>query len=57
MGITYAEIDATLAAWAAGKQPDLPADRIVHVEGMVARSAHKRALPPAFPVKRCQEQV
>ncbi len=52
MGITYAEIDAILAAWDAGQEPDLPADRIAKVEGMVARSAHKRAMPPAFPVKR-----
>jgi NAD+ synthase len=52
MGITYAEIDAILAAWAAGQQPALPPDRIAKVEGMVARSAHKRALPPAFPAQR-----
>jgi NAD+ synthase len=52
MGITYAELDAILAAWEAGQQPDLPPDRIAKVEGMVTRSAHKRALPPAFPVKR-----
>jgi NAD+ synthase len=52
MGITYAEIDAILAAWDAGEEPDLPADRIAKVEDMVARSAHKRAMPPAYPVKR-----
>jgi NAD+ synthase len=52
MGITYVEIDAILAAWDAGKSPDLPADRIAKVEDMVARSAHKRALPPSFQVKR-----
>jgi NAD+ synthase len=52
MGITYAEIDAILAAWAAGQRPDLPADRIAKVEGMVTRSAHKRAIPPSFPIKR-----
>jgi NAD+ synthase len=52
MGITYAEIDAILAAWDAGQEPDLPADRIAKVEGMVTRSAHKRAMPPAFPIKR-----
>jgi NAD+ synthase len=52
MGITYAEIDAILAAWQAGEAPDLPADRIAKVEGMVARSAHKRAMPPSFPVER-----
>ncbi len=52
MGITYAEIDAILAAWDAGQEPDLPADRIAKVERMVARSAHKRAMPPAFHVTR-----
>jgi NAD+ synthase len=52
MGITYAEIDAILAAWEAGETPNLPADRIAKVEGMVTRSAHKRAMPPSFPVKR-----
>jgi NAD+ synthase len=52
MGITYAEIDAILAAWAAGDRPDLPPDRIAKVEGMVARTAHKRAVPPSFPVRR-----
>lgn len=52
MGITYAEIDAILAAWDAGTTSDLPADRIAKVEGMVARSAHKRAVPPSFPVRR-----
>jgi NAD+ synthase len=52
MGITYAEIDAILAAWAAGQQSDLSADRIAKVEGMVARSAHKREMPPAFHVTR-----
>ena len=52
MGITYKEIDAILAAWEAGQQPDLPADRIAKVKGMVARSAHKREMPPSFPVRR-----
>ena len=52
MGITYAEIDAILAAWQAGQDPDLPAERIAKVEGMVARSEHKRAMPPSFSVDR-----
>jgi NAD+ synthase len=52
MGITYAEIDAILAAWEAGETPQLPQDRVDKVRGMVARSAHKRAVPPAFPVRR-----
>jgi len=52
MGITYAEIDAVLAAWAANKEPDLPPDRVAKVRSMMACSAHKRAMPPAFPVRR-----
>lgn len=52
MGITYAEIDAILAAWDAGREPDLPAPSIAKVKGMVERSAHKRAMPPTFHVKK-----
>jgi NH3-dependent NAD+ synthetase len=52
MGVTYAEIDAILAALEVGQPPNLPADRIAKVEGMIARSAHKRAMPPSFQVKR-----
>ncbi len=52
MGITYAEIDAILAAWEAGETPPLSQDRVDKVRGMMDRSAHKRALPPAFPVRR-----
>ena len=52
MGITYNEIDAILAAWEASERPNLPVDRIDKVKGMVARSAHKREMPPSFPVKR-----
>jgi NAD+ synthase len=50
MGITYAEIDAVLAAWDRGRTPNVPASSVAKVEGMIARSAHKRALPPSFPV-------
>jgi NAD+ synthase len=52
MGITYAEIDAILAAWERGEMPDQPPESIAKVKAMVARSAHKRAMPPAFPVVR-----
>jgi NAD+ synthase len=52
MGITYAEIDAILAAWDVGQEPDLPPERVAKVKAMVARSEHKRAMPPAFPVDR-----
>jgi NAD+ synthase len=52
MGITYAEIDAILAAWDREKEPDQPPESIAKVKVMVARSEHKRAMPPSFPVKR-----
>jgi len=52
MGITYAEIDAILAAWDAGQRPQLAEDRVAKVRRMVARSAHKRAMPPHFPMER-----
>jgi NAD+ synthase len=56
MGITYAEIDAVLSAWDRGEEPDLPPASIAKVEGMVQRNAHKRAMPPAFPVERSADR-
>jgi NAD+ synthase len=52
MGITYAAIDAILAAWARGEEPDQPPESIAKVKAMVAKSQHKRAMPPSFPVSR-----
>jgi NAD+ synthase len=52
MGITYAALDAILDAWDRGVEPDQPPESIAKVKAMVARSEHKRAMPPAFPVKR-----
>jgi NH3-dependent NAD+ synthetase len=52
MGITYAAIDAVLSAWERGVEPDRPAEEVAKVKAMVARSEHKRAMPPAFHVKR-----
>ena len=52
LGITYDELDAILAAMAVGCEPDAPAATVVRVQRMVAASAHKRVLPPIFPVKR-----
>jgi NAD+ synthase len=52
MGITYAEIDAILAAWDAGQVPKVPPASIAKVEAMVAKSEHKRAMPPSFRVNR-----
>jgi NAD+ synthase len=52
LGITYDELDAILAAMAVGCEPDAPAATVVRVQRMIAASAHKRVLPPIFPVKR-----
>ncbi len=52
MGITYAELDAILLAWERGESPDLPPDRVAHVERMMGRTAHKRLPSPVFPVRR-----
>lgn len=51
LGITYDELDAILAAMAAGREPDAPAATVARVRRMIAASAHKRAMPPSFPVK------
>lgn len=48
MGITYAELDATLAAIERGDTSSCEPATLAKVQGMIARSAHKRALPPIF---------
>jgi NAD+ synthase len=50
MGITYAELDRVLAAIESGDTFDIAPATLEKVQGMVARSAHKRALPPVFRV-------
>ena len=52
LGITYDELDAILAALEAGREPQAPPTAVARVRRMVAASAHKRAMPPAFPVER-----
>jgi len=52
LGITYDELDAILAALEAGREPVAPPAVVARVRRMVAASAHKRALPPVFPVER-----
>ncbi len=52
LGITYDELDAILAALEAGREPGALPAAVARVRRMVAASAHKRALPPAFPVER-----
>ncbi len=52
LGITYAELDAILAALAEDRTPNAPEAVVARVRRMVAASAHKRALPPIFHVER-----
>ncbi|MBN2393619.1 MAG: NAD(+) synthase, partial [Anaerolineae bacterium] len=52
LGITYAELDAILAALAENRTPDAPEAAVTRVQRMIAASAHKRAVPPAFHVER-----
>ncbi len=52
MGLTYAALDATLAAIEAGETAGVDPALLAKVQRMIAASAHKRAMPPACPVKR-----
>ena len=52
LGVTYAELDAILAALAEGRPTDAPEATVNRVRRMIAASAHKRALPPTFHVER-----
>jgi NAD+ synthase len=46
IGITYAVLDAILAALAKGQEPNADLSDVAQVRRMIAASAHKRALPP-----------
>ena len=48
MGITYRELDRVLAAIEAGSTSDVELATLEKVQGMISRSAHKRAMPPIF---------
>ncbi|MEA3341466.1 MAG: NAD(+) synthase [Chloroflexota bacterium] len=50
MGITYRELDRVLAAIEAGDVSGIEPATLEKVRGMVARSEHKRAMPPVFRV-------
>ena len=50
MGITYRELDRVLAAIEAGDTSAIEPAALEKVQGMVARSEHKRAMPPVFRV-------
>jgi NAD+ synthase len=52
MGITYADLDAALAAIEAGNPEGVDPELLSTVQAMVARTAHKRALPPICRVLR-----
>lgn len=52
MGVTYDELDAVLDAMETGSRPVVSDEVIARVERMMAASAHKRALPPVFPIDR-----
>jgi NAD+ synthase len=48
LGIKYHELDRVLAAIAAGETSEIETATLERVEGMIAGSAHKRAMPPIF---------
>jgi len=48
MGITYRELDRVLAAMEAGQTAGIESTKLDKVRGMMADSAHKRAMPPIF---------
>jgi len=48
MGITYAELDATLAAIEKGQTDGIEPATLARVQGMMAQSEHKRRTPPVF---------
>ncbi len=50
LGITYDNLDATLAAIESGCPGDLDPALLDKVRTMIAASAHKRAMPPAYPL-------
>ncbi|NLE44653.1 MAG: NAD+ synthase [Chloroflexi bacterium] len=50
MGITYVELDRVLQAIELDDTHEIPAPLLQKVRGMIASSAHKRALPPIFAI-------
>lgn len=48
MGITYRELDRILAAMEAGDLSGLDSASVAKVREMIARSEHKRSMPPVF---------
>jgi NAD+ synthase len=50
LGITYEDLDATLAAITLGHASGVEPALLTKVQQMVAASAHKRAMPPVCPI-------
>jgi NAD+ synthase len=50
MGVTYSELDATLAAIESGHTKDIDPALLSKIRQMMAASAHKRAMPPVYSV-------
>ncbi len=55
MGLTYDDLDRSLAAIEAHEISDLDPTLLNRVQHMIATSAHKRAMPPTCPLDRVQE--
>jgi NAD+ synthase len=54
LGITYDQLDAILMDVEAGREPRADEEQVRRVKGMIAASAHKRAMPPTYPVTRSE---
>jgi NAD+ synthase len=57
LGITYDELDAILSAFEREEVSPASPESTERVRRMVASSAHKRAAPPVFPVRRVGQSV
>lgn len=51
IGLTYGQLDEALAAIERGETGGIDPAVLARVEGMIERSAHKREMPPTFPVR------
>ena len=55
MGITYLELDRVLQALERGDTDDVEPETLAKVKRMIAGSAHKRRMPPMFPLGSVKE--
>lgn len=52
IGVTYRELDRVLACIESGRTDEVDPPILAKVRAMMAKSAHKRAMPPVFPADR-----